>query len=114
MGDAATVEHKLTVLHRHCAEVGRDPATIRVTHFGTALVARDESDLQSRVAALKPNAQSAAQFAASVNGGLPADHIGRFRELAEAGVQTAIVSLAGLAGPDDVTQFGSIIDAFTP
>ena len=113
MGDAATVRHKLSVLHDHCGEVDRDPATVLVSHFGTALVASDESDLNRRVGALKPNGMSAAQFAASVNAGVVDDHIGRFRELAEAGVQKAIVSLAGLAGPDDVTHFGSIIDAFS-
>ena len=31
IGDAATVAHKVEVLHRHCADVGRDPAEIEVT-----------------------------------------------------------------------------------
>ena len=31
IGDAATVAHKVEVLHRHCDEVGRDPAQIEVT-----------------------------------------------------------------------------------
>ena len=30
-GDAATLARKIDVLHRHCAEVGRDPAEIAVT-----------------------------------------------------------------------------------
>ena len=30
-GDATTVAHKIDVLHRHCADVGRDPADITVT-----------------------------------------------------------------------------------
>ena len=30
-GDAPTIAHKLDVLHRHCDEVGRDPAQIEVT-----------------------------------------------------------------------------------
>jgi F420-dependent oxidoreductase-like protein len=30
-GDAATLARKIDVLHRHCAEVGRDPAEITVT-----------------------------------------------------------------------------------
>jgi F420-dependent oxidoreductase-like protein len=30
-GDAATVAHKLDVLHRHCDDVGRDPGQIEVT-----------------------------------------------------------------------------------
>ncbi len=60
-GDAATVRHKLEVLHRHCDGVGRDPAAIEVTHLGSALDCPVE------------------------------DHIGHYRELAEAGVETAIV-----------------------
>ena len=31
IGDAATVAHKVDVLHRHCAEVGRDPADVEMT-----------------------------------------------------------------------------------
>jgi F420-dependent oxidoreductase-like protein len=31
IGDAATVGHKVEVLHRHCADVGRDPEAIEVT-----------------------------------------------------------------------------------
>jgi F420-dependent oxidoreductase-like protein len=31
IGDAAMVEHKVEVLHRHCADVGRDPGAIEVT-----------------------------------------------------------------------------------
>jgi len=30
-GDAATLARKVAVLHRHCAEAGRDPAEVRVT-----------------------------------------------------------------------------------
>jgi alkanesulfonate monooxygenase SsuD/methylene tetrahydromethanopterin reductase-like flavin-dependent oxidoreductase (luciferase family) len=37
-GDAPTIAHKLEVLHRHCDDVGRDPATIEVT----ALINVDE------------------------------------------------------------------------
>ena len=31
IGDAVTVAHKVEVLHRHCQDVGRDPAEIEVT-----------------------------------------------------------------------------------
>lgn len=31
MGDPEVVRHKIEVLHRHCADVGRDPAEIEVT-----------------------------------------------------------------------------------
>jgi hypothetical protein len=34
-GDAKTVARKLAVLRAHCADVGRDPSQIEVTHLGT-------------------------------------------------------------------------------
>lgn len=30
-GDLSTLKHKIEVLHRHCAEVGRDPAEVEIT-----------------------------------------------------------------------------------
>jgi hypothetical protein len=40
------------------------------------------------------------------------EHVGRFRELAEAGVQTAIVGLSDAAGPESVRRFGEVVAAF--
>jgi F420-dependent oxidoreductase-like protein len=34
-GDPTTISHKLEVLHRHCADVGRDPAEITTTRLGS-------------------------------------------------------------------------------
>lgn len=85
-GEAHDVRRKLAVLGEHCAAEGRDPAEIEVTHLSTARVL---------------------DGAAS-----PADLVGRFRELAEAGVGTEIVALGGEAGPDDVRRFGEVVAAF--
>ena len=81
-GDPGTVRHKVGVLHRHCADVDRDPDEVRVTHLSTA-------------------------DASSVD-----DHVGRYRQLAEAGVQTQIVNFSRLAGPEAVTAFAEVIRAF--
>jgi hypothetical protein len=40
------------------------------------------------------------------------EQIGRYRELAEAGVQTAFVGLSDDRGPDAVTRFADVIAAF--
>jgi F420-dependent oxidoreductase-like protein len=40
-GDPKMVRRKLEVLHAHCADVGRDPSTIEVTHLGTLSPAAD-------------------------------------------------------------------------
>ncbi len=81
-GDAATVRRKVEVLHGHCAAEGRDPAEVTVTHLSTA----DASTVD--------------------------DHVGRYRLLAEAGVQAEIVNFPALAGPEPVAAFAPVIDAF--
>ncbi len=111
-GDVASVERKLAVLHRHCAAVGRDPATVEVTHLATTLVGRDHAEVDRLVGALKPKRQSAERFAASVNAGTVDEQVARFRSLATAGVQTAIVSLADLTDSEPVERFAAVIDAF--
>jgi len=81
-GDPATVRHKIEVLHRHCADVDRDPHEITVTQLST----------------VDPR---------------PADdHVGRFRELADAGVQQAIVSLSDLGDTAPLERFAEVIAAF--
>jgi F420-dependent oxidoreductase-like protein len=93
-GDVATVRHKLAVLDGHCRAEGRERAEITVTHLAPARV----------LAAGEPRE---GQGAASVE-----EHVGRFRELAEAGVQTAIVGLSDAIGPASVTRFADVIGAF--
>jgi F420-dependent oxidoreductase-like protein len=81
-GDPDTVRHKVEVLHGHCADVGRDPEEVRVTHLSVA-------------------------DAPSVD-----DHIGRYRQYADAGVQEAIVSFPDLSTTDPVESFAEVIDVF--
>lgn len=47
-GSAATVAHKLDVLRAHCADLGRDPATVTTTRMGT-LVLTTNADETGRV-----------------------------------------------------------------
>jgi F420-dependent oxidoreductase-like protein len=81
-GEPDTIRHKIDVLHRHCNDVGRDPAEITITQLST------------------------------VNYGSTDELIGRYRELAEAGVQNAIVSFAGLEDATAVERFADVITAF--
>jgi F420-dependent oxidoreductase-like protein len=96
VGGADTVRHKLAVLHEHCAAEGRDPATITVTHLGAARV-------------IEAGEPREGQGAATVD-----EHVGRYRELAEAGVQTAIVGLSDTDGPASVSRFRDVIAEFSP
>jgi alkanesulfonate monooxygenase SsuD/methylene tetrahydromethanopterin reductase-like flavin-dependent oxidoreductase (luciferase family) len=99
VGDVETVRHKLEVLHRHCADVGRDPAAVRVTHLGSALVTDGEA-----LATAAPGTLTAVA-------GTVEEQIGRYRVLAEAGVQTAIVRMARL-DEGAVARFAPIVAAF--
>ena len=112
-GDPATVRHKVEVLSRHCEDVGRDPAEVRVTQLSTALTGATRAEVDTAVAALKPKRSSPEAYATAVNAGTIADHVGRFRELADAGVQTAIVNLPDLAGTAPIERFAEIITAFS-
>jgi F420-dependent oxidoreductase-like protein len=110
-GDAATVRHKTSVLQAHCRDVGRDPADVAMTHLSTTLVGAD-GDLAAFVEARRPRRRSAAWYAASVNAGTVDDHVGRFRELAEAGATEVIVRLPDLDDPTSLERFAPVIAAF--
>ncbi|MGH2713132.1 MAG: TIGR03560 family F420-dependent LLM class oxidoreductase [Thermoleophilaceae bacterium] len=94
VGDTETVRRKLAVLAEHCAAEARDPATIEVTHLAPARVVASAE-------------QREGPGAATVE-----EHVGRYRELAEVGVRTAIVGLSDAEGPESVTRFGEVIAAF--
>ncbi len=94
-GDPDSVRHKLAVLREHCAAEGRDPATIEVTHTGPARVIASAQERSG-------------QGAATVE-----EHVGRYRELAEAGVQTEIVALSDADGVSSVERFAEVIGAFS-
>ncbi|MFC5008341.1 LLM class flavin-dependent oxidoreductase [Dactylosporangium cerinum] len=85
MGDLATVRRKAEVLR------GYNPDT-RLTHLGTALVAADDRHLAELVERGRGR-RSREAYAKEVNAGTVTDHIGRFRQLADAGVREAMVRL---------------------
>jgi F420-dependent oxidoreductase-like protein len=111
-GDAETIRHKLDVLDRHCADIGRAREEIRVTSLSTVLVGRDRDEVTYEVDRLRAEVPPEA-FATRTNAGTVEDHVGRFRGLAEAGLQTAIVNMANLS-PAAVETFAEVIAAFPP
>ena len=110
-GDAATVRHKVEVLHGHCADIGRDPAEVEVTTLGTVLAAPDADTLAARVTELTPPGRAPESTAERVGAGTVEDQVGRFRAFAEAGVGTAIINLPTCT-PDRVAELAPLIDAF--
>jgi F420-dependent oxidoreductase-like protein len=111
-GDPDTVARKVGVLYEHCRVVGRDPAAVEVTNLSSVLIAPDRPGLETEVERLRPSNQSRDAFAARVNAGLAEDHIGRFRRYAEAGVQTAIITMPDLTSTDPIASFAEVIAAF--
>jgi alkanesulfonate monooxygenase SsuD/methylene tetrahydromethanopterin reductase-like flavin-dependent oxidoreductase (luciferase family)/predicted kinase len=112
MGSLDTVRAKAAVLRAHCVEVGRDPDAVGLTHLSTVLVGDDDRHVAELVRARRPRRRSAEQFAASVNAGTVADQVGRFRELAEAGVTEVMVRLADVADPAAIERLGRVVAAF--
>ena len=82
-----------------------------MTQLSTTLVGRDRRELDALLDGLRPRRTSAERYAERVNAGTVRDQVTRFRALAAAGVQTAIVSLPDLADPGPVERFGEVVAA---
>jgi hypothetical protein len=75
-------------------------------------VGADDREVAALADRLRPRRQDAARYAASVNAGTVDDHIGRFRELAEAGVAEVMVRLPDLTDAAPLATMGKVISAF--
>ncbi len=93
-GDPQVVARKVEVLRRHCEEEGRDPSEIMVTHLSTAGV-------------LGPGVERDADDVGTVE-----EQIGRYRALAEAGVQRAFIGVIDDGSGSGYERFAAVIDAF--
>jgi F420-dependent oxidoreductase-like protein len=96
-GEPDVVRHKVAVLHAHCDDAGRDRSAVQITHLSEAAIlgAGDATERDD-------------EAIATVD-----EHIGRYRELAEAGVQHAVVALHLDGTPSQVEAFAPVIAAFT-
>ena len=109
--DLETLDRKLAVLREHCREVGRDPADVLITVLDVPVLGTDRGHAAAIVESLRGRTPAAA-FAKRHHSGTAADHIGRYRLLAERGVSTVFVSLPDLTGPDDVLRLAPVAAAF--
>lgn len=112
-GDPDTVAHKVSVLHQHCRDVGRDQSEISVSHLSTVLVGDDPTHVSALVESTRPPRVSAERHARSVNAGTVEQHARRIERFVAAGVDRVIVSLADLADPAAVDRYGAVIDSVT-
>jgi alkanesulfonate monooxygenase SsuD/methylene tetrahydromethanopterin reductase-like flavin-dependent oxidoreductase (luciferase family)/predicted kinase len=106
------LDRKLAVLRKHCERAGRDPAGLLVTVLDVPIVGRDREHAAGLVERLRGRT-SAAAYARQHHAGTAADHVGRYRLLAERGVRTVFVSLPDLSGPEDVLRLAPVAAAFS-
>ncbi len=97
-GSPAEVARKVAVLHEHCRAADRDPTTVTVTNLSEA--------------AILGGSPAAGERYASVVGSVD-EHVGRYRQYAEAGVDEAIVALHVDGTPAQVEAFAPVIAAFS-
>ncbi len=108
--DPVQLADGIETLRAACDAAGRDPAEVAITVLDLPVVGRDREHTAALVERLRGRT-SAASYAAAHHAGPAADHVARYRQLAELGVSTAFVALPDLAGPDDLERFGPIIAA---
>ncbi len=111
-GDPETVARKRAILVRHCADAGRNPAEVRVTHLSNAVVAGSRREVAAAIERLRPFGLPPEQAADRWGAGTVEDQIGRYRQYAAAGVETAIVALPDIFTPGALEAFGEVIAGF--
>ncbi len=111
-GDVATVRHKLTVLDRHCADVGRDPATVSRTRLGTLIIADNAADVQRHADGYRAvRGVDEAGFRAMTTAGRPDQVVEQVGELFDAGLDGLIFNLPPGSDADMVRLAGETLAA---
>jgi alkanesulfonate monooxygenase SsuD/methylene tetrahydromethanopterin reductase-like flavin-dependent oxidoreductase (luciferase family) len=115
-GDSlARIPHKLDVLGRHCATVGRDPAGITVTYKATMAVAESRGQAQAAWEQWGPRfglGEPVADAGAFV--GTPDQIAGMIQPFLDAGVQHLIVELADGASPETIALAAKSLAPLVP
>ena len=105
------LDHKLEVLRGHLQRAGRTIDDLEVTVLDLPIVGKDP-DQVSRLVEAHRGRSSAKAYAAAHHAGTVEQQVGRYRLLADRGVQTVFVSLPDLAGPAEIEKFAPIVRAF--
>ena len=97
----AELERKIAALHEHCAAVGRDPATLRVSEeVVLALVERRDQVEAARALAERRFAGPGWGFAAAGYCGTPDDIVARLRQRARLGVSGVVFFFHDRVAPE--------------
>jgi alkanesulfonate monooxygenase SsuD/methylene tetrahydromethanopterin reductase-like flavin-dependent oxidoreductase (luciferase family)/predicted kinase len=108
--DQSRLRTKIDTLHRHCAALGRDPASVEITVLDLPVVGTDREDVAVRVERLRGRLP-AAVYAARHHAAPAIAHAHRYRELADLGVAKVFIALPDLAGADDLARCAPLLSA---
>jgi alkanesulfonate monooxygenase SsuD/methylene tetrahydromethanopterin reductase-like flavin-dependent oxidoreductase (luciferase family) len=103
-----SLDRKIAALRRHCAEVGRDPADVRVTVLDVPVIGRDREEVWTRVEHLRGRT-AAATFARTHHAGTYQEQRERYAMLADKGVRTVFLALSHLQTAEDVLAVAPMI-----
>jgi F420-dependent oxidoreductase-like protein len=105
-GDLATIRHKLEVLDRHCADVGRDRSEITITQLASLFLTSSPEETKQILDLVTGAAGPEAAGAFVI--GEPDDVVAQVGRLIEAGVDELYVNLP-LADPEGISQAGKLL-----
>lgn len=108
--DQAVLRAKIDILQRHCAAVGRNPASVEITVLDLPVIGTDREDVAVRVERLRGRTP-AAVYATRHHAARAVDHARRYLELVELGVSTIFIALPDLAGADDLARCAPLLAA---
>ncbi len=103
--DAATIRHKVEVLRRHCASVGRDPASITVSVLSTLVITDSAEETKATWELLHAAAGDAAD---SFTVGQEDEIVAHVEELVDAGVDYFIFNMP-TSGAEAVRRAGMLL-----
>ncbi len=109
MNAAAEIGHKLEVLRSHCADVGRDPATITVSEQVIVVLGKDQADFEQRWAMAKAFLGGFADLDAVAVRGVPEQVIDGLRAKIATGVRLFTIMFGDLAPVETIRLFGSTV-----
>jgi F420-dependent oxidoreductase-like protein len=109
-GDLDTIGHKLSVLERHCADVGRDPAEITKTKLTTLVVGRTVEEARATAEGIsRHRGDMAAAFLASAVVGDAEAVVEQVAAHREAGLDGLIFNLPEIRDLDQVRLAGETV-----
>ena len=106
------LDRKIEVLRGHLERCERDPSEVRITVLDVPIVGRNADEVGFLVDKHRGR-QSAAEYTIGRAAGTIADHVGRYRQLADRGVDTVFVAFPNLTGPAEIERFAPVVQAFS-